>query len=1684
MSRRMGAAIAWMGLLLAFQIYGVAALIRNETPRASLFGVAISDQTGQPIPHAHITLTRIEYVRDEQDRFGYYRFYYNVYEVRADAQGRFSLRGIPAGRYELRAGSEAHHFPAELSSGDRPAFEIELSEGEREELTLRMEPDRPFVELIHPQAVYYPGEAVRLGVRGFAPTDEVEVALYRLKSDIGSSSGPAQQRSLTDFVRTLSEIRYGWWRDEWELRNFLQASEPYLNRLSELVEPIRGRDPEGVFTQYLSLPNLERGVYLAVVRAGPAIRPALLIISHAGLIAKVVGSELEVWAIDLKSGQPLPNLPVAVASLYQQASRQSRFVQGRTGSDGRWRVSQAPPGELLIMASDPDRKTPIVWFTFWRWDDGSESGADLYGAIYTERPIYRPGDTIYFKGIVRRQQPSAQSLYQPLRAGTPVQITVYDPDDEPVAQQTLRLSDFSSFSGSFETTPESRTGLYRIVALVEGERIEGEAEVAAYRKPVYRINLKPSRELYLPGERVEVEIRSEYYFGMPVPNARLRYEVARSYDYYGYDDSDGAEWEDDWSVPPDADEEALLEGGYGYYGERVASGEAQTDEQGRAILRIPVSELLKESEREGDFWWYAFERPTAYRCTLRVEMLSEGAEFAQATTRFSVASTYWQVRMQVEPYFGKPNQPYTVRLQVRDRRTGAPVHTRLNWRVGERLRRGDRFVTSTAFEGTVATDAQGRAQFDFTPPYAGDWEIRIEGRDSEGYPLILTDTLWVWHSSRTPQTPPEARLDLRVNRNILKAGEPLEIAIRAGQPDATLWLTLEGDRIYHSQIVSLRNGVATVRLTPPIDAIPNAFVKVCMVQNKRYIERVRVVKIGVHEQNLKIAIQTDKSRYAPRETVHAQITVTDADGRPARAELSLAVVDESIYAIRSDTFRLKREFYAYRWNRVRTEFSAPWLALQGDKGQAELEIRRTFRDTAFWTPAALTDAQGVARIAFPLPDNLTEWRLTVHAHTLQTQVGYAKASIKCAKDLMVNLRMPLWLVEGDRTRISTVISNDTAQPRELEVILRTPDGARQQTAAIGAHKTLTLHWDYTARGYGKQTFQAIVRDRATGLTDAEERTVTLMPFALRRSFGQTAWLTRPRELTLTVAPDAILPVSQLQVQVVPSVLHRIYHSLPYLIDYPYGCVEQTTSRFLPAVLALHAFQQMGITPPADMQRQIATVARLSIERLRRFQQENGGWGWWEGERPNLWTTAYVMRALHLAKQAGVRMPDTMYDEGRQSLIQLINQGLEEWEKRMAGTSDDSSIYISESELLYGLYMLCQIETEPPVKRALLNRFVQRCLTEIAWYDSEEAYCLLILYLRWRLPDRESAIARLWQRLLKTAHEEQSLMLWYRTEEDARWWDYRSWYGWLPALAQSEALLALLASEPYAEKLFGTRRRYEELIRKTVMGLLRLAQGDGWYTSLDTAHALEALLAFSRRYESAGALAKTAQVQVWLNGTLAGEVRVNPGDAWKAAGRLTLDVGRLQPGENRIELRPIGGSPIVSLQFEQWVRLTPASATPPSTFKIKVSRLESVHDLTASITCCDGGWGNIELTELQSGDSVAQGSLILVEVEAKVSTRSREASYLVLETPYFAGCVPTELASDSIYYWNDWVYQRMELRDDRAISYRSRLSASEEMHYRLLLRAEVPGEYRLLPPRLWAMYAPYDEHGASFILRVR
>jgi uncharacterized protein YfaS (alpha-2-macroglobulin family) len=1713
---RKGAHIALgCALLIGFQLYGIAGLVQNEPPRGSVFGVAYSERTLAPIPKTYVRLIRHEstdqprqempdaYSRPAEptemhsraqgwdaQMYEWYECGYEgiadgrTWEAFTDAQGRFQLRGIPAGVYLVEANSRWHDlYDRDIYYTDSERrVRIVVRDGERLDLDLALKPPKPFLELIHPQAVYYPDEPLRVGIRGYSDDETIRLTLHRVRDR-------ANGEPLNSLYRFLRQVHYGWWEQEDRLRQTIQTYKSHLEECWSGETPIRGRDPEGVFTQYVEVPKQPEGTYLLEAHSGNNHQVAVLVASSVGVVSKISSEGTEVWCTDLRTGQPLPNVAVRAHGWYvsndkttSQRPEMRLIAQGRTNRNGLAQLEFLTPQvsdnyrytETLIAVHSPRTGNLVHWGyinTVVQRED-FRTDEPLKGVLYTERPIYRPGHTVHFKGIARLGRAPNYRLPPP---NTPVQVSVLNPKNEIVYETRTTTNGMGAFHASFPTSPEAETGYYTIRARVgDYGTLEELVPLSAYRKPTYRITLKPDRDLYLPNETVRIPIQTEYYFGMPVPNTQLSYTVYRREQWRWYD-----YWEDeeyDWL--PDGDWE-----GYGNYysdyGQVVQTGELTTDSAGRATLVLRANDLLPTYDADRASYWGS--STVSYEYTVEVYALSEGWEGAKGHARFAAAPSCWQVSLVPDTEFGDTGAAYRYRLRVTDRRTGEPVQTALQWQAVLKLQAGDRMRVGAQHEGVVQTNAQGVAEFQFTPEIGGDWEVSLTGRDTDGNRVQTRHYLWVWSQDYAPWWASRRKgvnpLEVRLQKRAYEVGEPIEVAIRTPHRDAAFYITLEGDRIYHSQVVRAQGALTRVRLPAATrEQIPNAFVAVCMVRDKELVQRVAQYQVGEHFGEAQVQIQTDKPRYEPGETMLVRLQTADMQGKPVPAEVSLGVVDEAIYAIREDSpAAVRTAFYHFRPNAVQTDFSAVWLALQGDKGAVE-SVRRDFPDTAYWQPTIRTDARGQATVRVRLPDNITEWRLTAIAHTADTKIGYARAKVKAAKDLMARLRLPMWLVEGDRTEINAILSNDTDQPLEAAVELRAPDGVRTQTVRIPARNSITLRWDYTPQSLGEQRFVLIAREKGGRLRDAEERTLQVKPLSLTETDSRAVLLNAERTLTLTMRPDALPNRATLTLRSFPSASAIALDSLPYLLDYPYGCVEQTISRFVPAILAKRAAEQLGAPMDAETQRKIAEIAEQSLQRLARMQLENGGWGWWEQDEARAWTTAYAVWGLHKAKQAGVPVPEAMYRRGIDALRRLVVQALAYTPER--GTPVQLDLY----DWTFPLLALASVDPTPPdALRYDLSGVIPAWvayLTERRPVDDQRSYRsrdlqmyrlhLTAILQRWRsLPNADAHLRALWRALERDALEDRSHIDWEPNRTDEDWY----WVSWPPVETQATALQALLAARPLATELFGSPQRYEQLVGKTVTGLALGYHNGRWYSSRDTATAVEALLEYALRYERDSY--REGAYEVWLNGQ-----RIRTVEARTHNGRrptLTLQLTGLpwRAGENTLVLRPVRGAPLVSMTFEQPRQLAFQDADAPAgPLQLRVYRVERPAEMTTP---------GERLRPLRSGETVRTGDLLRIDVVARMPQKVSRLDYTVLETPFPAGCAPFDTEAFLSAWWWDYIHE--EIRDDRAVAFRNEWQRGNEYRYTLLARAESPGEYTILPAHLWGMYAPYQAHSNPFRIRI-
>ncbi len=418
-------------IVVAAALFGV--VISGEVPVGSVAGTAVAQDSGNALK-ASVTLTAKDTAGDS----------YETYEAQCDENGAFRFSRIPTGWYKLSATTRAHHLDAVI---------VHVKEGKTERQDIELLPDPPYLELMVNQHVYTPGEIPQVICDGLSDSLTVDIALYSVKEE-------AIVTGLGGSLRELLGGALGKYDNEGRRSAHPQLLESNANLRKTSVEKvvISKRDREGLFTQRANLPKLSPGLYVLGATAGKGRAISWILVTDIGLVTKQSAGSVLAYAADLKTGAPLSGVDVTV---YDSYSKNRVPTQGTTGPDGtttlnmtsvknrnsRWSVFAKRGSSYAVVSS---------WFS----GGSSSDGYTIYA--YTERPVYRPGQRVFFKGIVRK---SGQNGYENA-PGKNVTVEVQDGQSTLVYRDTGKTDEFGAYDGSFVLSRECASGSYTVITTV------------------------------------------------------------------------------------------------------------------------------------------------------------------------------------------------------------------------------------------------------------------------------------------------------------------------------------------------------------------------------------------------------------------------------------------------------------------------------------------------------------------------------------------------------------------------------------------------------------------------------------------------------------------------------------------------------------------------------------------------------------------------------------------------------------------------------------------------------------------------------------------------------------------------------------------------------------------------------------------------------------------------------------------------------------------------------------------------------------------------------------------------------------------------------------------------------------------------------------------------------------------
>src|SRR6266699_1593165 len=352
-----------------------------------------------------------------------------------------------------------------------------------------------------------------------------------------------------------------------------------------------------------------------------------------------------------------------------------------------------------------------------------------------------------------------------------------------------------------------------------------------------------------------------------------------------------------------------------------------------------------------------------------------------------------------------------------------------------------------------------------------------------------------------------------------------------------------------------------------------------------------------------------------------------------------------------------------------------FLRSSGDKkplGQEPaVQVRTDFRSTVLWQPDVRTDGNGFAKVNVKYPDALTTWQATARVASAGNQFGIGNTSTRTKQPLIVRLEAPRFFVVGDRVTVSEVINNNTDQAMRVAPSLSAGglivsglvvDGqavkGEQAPVDIKANSETRVDWFVVVTHASEAKLK--VEARGGQYVDAMEKTFAIYEHGVEKFISRSGKMRGDSvAIKLDIPKERHADSTRLSVQVAPSMATTMLDALPYLIDYPYGCTEQTMSRFLPAAITAKTLRDLGLKPETAMRksfggieptsaapthpkgkhdlRELDEITAKSLDRLYNFQHSDGGWGWWKDGDSDHYMTAYVVWGMTLARDAGIEV---------------------------------------------------------------------------------------------------------------------------------------------------------------------------------------------------------------------------------------------------------------------------------------------------------------------------------------------------------------------------------------------------------------------------------------------------------------
>ncbi|MDQ2742953.1 MAG: Ig-like domain-containing protein [Chloroflexota bacterium] len=868
---------------------------------------------------------------------------------------------------------------------------------------------------------------------------------------------------------------------------------------------------------------------------------------------------------------------------------------------------------------------------------------------YTDRPVYRPGQTVHFRALLWHDSDGVYSLL----GRRQVTIWANDAVGHALYRGKLQLDPFGTVHGSFRLPPGAATGQTFIQFSLPKSNYPGASasfSIAYYRKPEFLTTVSSAASQYVKGQTAHLTAHVRYVFGAPVirqPVSWTAYTQPNPISPPGYDGYQFYDWESLWNDQPGNS------GSQSQFGAAIGHGRGLTDGTGRLSITLPIQ--LRRDRIDQSVTVEA----TTTDITHQSVSGRAGLNAYRAASAIGLAP-----RNQTIP----AGQAETVDV-VTVRQDGTPVPRQvLEATIFKRT-----YTTQLAQSGasafwkavphdtavtrqTLTTNAKGQARLTFTPRDGGEYRIVVRGTDSLGNPVSTATSISVSAAgfSDWGQTN-DVSVTLKPDKLTYAVGDVAHILVPAPFDNATALVTLERGNIRLTRVEHLATNSSSIAIPITLDDLPNVYVTVTLYRGWRdgsppeWRYGVANLRVKVDPRHLMVRLSQARAHLHPGDRASYMVTATDSRGRPVSAEISLALVDTAVLALQPENSPdILRALYSVRSLGVQTDsdgtISVDHLTQQpnfpiqpvnsignravqgaaraaasfgragGGGPPSALYVRSHFADTAYWTGDLHTDSSGRAAVSLRLPDNATTWRLDARGLTAGQVVGQGTLRTVVSQDLVLRPVTPRFLTVGDTLRAGTALNNNLDRSVGVTVSLSARGldvrSDRPVHVTLPAHGARLVLWPVQVQSSSSASLLLrAIPDSRNVRGDAVALRLPVYPPLTDETVASSGEVFDSIRQYLVLPPDAVARPGALTVQISSALTSGLGSLIQEFGPWPDESNDDVANRLLVAsALWTMPRDLTGLSRTGYYG--LPTVKRYATLKLVANQYPDGGWPWY------------------------------------------------------------------------------------------------------------------------------------------------------------------------------------------------------------------------------------------------------------------------------------------------------------------------------------------------------------------------------------------------------------------------------------------------------------------------------------------